>query len=245
MNRKFLICLLVLFILSACSGKKEQDDPIQGCDIVEDCGEQSGVNENLSFKEAYETLNGVQTPEGETIRTISIPADHPYVKVQAEDIIDRIRNKETFYVYIGDELCPWCRSVIETATAVANKAGVDTIYYVKVWDSEGNELVRDRYKLEDSKPVKTVEGLQAYYELLEQAADFLDDYILEDEKGNEVAVGEKRIYIPCFFYVENGRVLRYVTGISDQQEDAYQKLDEALLSDEETIFDSFFGLPTK
>ena len=33
--------------------------------------------------------------------------------METKDILKRIDNKETFYVYFGDRLCPWCRSVIE------------------------------------------------------------------------------------------------------------------------------------
>ena len=51
-----------------------------------------------------------------------------------------IENKETFYVYFGDELCPWCRSVIEKFIEVAKKNDVKKVYYVKIWDDDHNEI---------------------------------------------------------------------------------------------------------
>ena len=63
---------------------------------------------------------------------------------------------------------------------------------------------------------------ESYTKLLE----LLDDY---DE-----------IKIPSYFYIKDGNVKRFVSGVSDLQEDAYEELSNEILSDEESIFKSFF-----
>ena len=170
-----------------------------------------------------------------------IPDDHPFVQVEAEEVLEKIKNKETCYVYVGDEACPWCRSNIEMAIKVAKDAGIDRIYYIEIWDDEGNEILRDQYKLEDGKIVKTMEGTDTYKEFLKYWGSFLEDYTLKDDDGNEIEVGEKRIYAPNYFYIENGELERFTDGSSELQEGSRDELTEEILKDQEMMFRSLFG----
>ncbi len=209
----------------------------QGCDIFEECaddtaapeGEESGsaAAASTSFKEEYESLNGTETSSGNTYRTVSIPEENPIVEITGDEAASKIQNGDTFYLYIGDEQCPWCRSVIEQALASAAEHGVDTIYYVQIWDADHNE--------------QTGFGTGAYTVLLKAADAFLDEYTLEDDDGNTVDTGEKRIYAPTFMKIENGTVTALTTGTSPSQTDAYQDLDDGIVADEKAMFDSFFN----
>lgn len=241
---KIIIFILIIFMFSACQKQEEtvEDNSIQGCDIVEDCTDDTNNTTGLTFKQAYELLNGQTNSSGKEHRTISIPDDNPFVEVNVDDVIKMIENKETFYLYIGDEMCPWCRSIIEKAIEVAKQANVDTIYYLQIWDDEHNEILRDQYVLEDNKLVQKVETSKQYQQLLDYFKDVLADYTLTDDNGNTVEVGEKRIYAPNFFYVENGQTLRFTTGTSDKQEDARQELSDEIVADEINMFEEFFGV---
>ena len=63
---------------------------------------------------------------------------------------------------------------------------------------------------------------------------------MQDENGNVVEVGEKRIYAPNFVFVKNGEAEKLVMGSSDKQEISNQELTEEMLEDEEEIFSDFF-----
>lgn len=232
--------------LAGCGSEKAEStgtesSVIQGCDAFEDCESGSTSAASADFKTEYESVNGTKNDEGKENRTVSIPEDNPMVISSAEEIVQKTENKETFYVYFGDALCPWCRSVIETALSEAEKAGVKTIYDVDLWDSEGRELLRDTWEIQDNSAVKTKDGTEAYYTLLEKFDAVLEEYTLSDDAGREYDTGEKRIYAPNFIYIENGEPAELVSGISAQQTDSRQELSDEILKDEEEIFSSFFS----
>lgn len=217
----FVLGLVCILVLSGCTSIKDNKSA-------------------LAFKEEYESLNGVTSKSGKEHRSLDISEDNPFEKITASELLQKLEDKETFYVYFGDKLCPWCRSVIEKAIEVANEKGIDKIYYVAIWDDEGNEIVRDKYELKEGKPVKILEGAEEYGEFLEYFDELLSDYNLTDEEGNKISTGEKRIYAPNFIYVKNGEAKRLVTGISEKQEDSREELTDEILNDEEDLFNKFF-----
>ena len=199
-----------------------------------------GKKDAITFKNDYETLNGTTNASGKIHRTIEIPKDNPIVISNAKEIVKMIQNGKTFYVYFGSTLCPWCRSVIEKALEVAKNNDIKKIYYVDIWDSEGNEILRDKYNLDDNnKPVKVVDGTREYTQLLAYFDDLLDDYTykLEDKT---LTYGEKRIYAPTFIYVSEGKATRMTTGISSLQTDSRGELTDEILDEEEQAFEEFF-----
>ena len=205
------------------------------------CTKKDYSNSSLEFKKEYESLNGVKNSTSKEHRTVNIDEDNPYIKVSQKEIVDKIENNETFYIYVGDSLCPWCRSVIEKSIEVAKLNNVDKIYYVDIWDDEGNEIFRDKYELQDGKPVKISDGTKYYNKILEYFDSVLSDYTLTGSDGEKVDVGEKRIYAPNFFFVKKGKVIKITDGISDKQKDSREKLSDEILSDEELLFKNFFN----
>ena len=220
-----VMCLFILFLFTGCEVKKDNQAA-------------------LDFKEEYESLNGVKNSRGVEHRTITIPEDNPYEKVDPNRIVEMIENKESFYLYVGDSLCPWCRSVLEKSIEVAKENNIEKIYYVEIWDDEGTEIFRDKYELQEGVPVQTIEGVDAYHTLLETFDKVLSDYTLRDEDGKTVEVGEKRIYAPNYFYIQNGKVVRMVEGYSSSLEDPRGELTEEVLQDEEKQFMKLFTSDT-
>ncbi len=199
--------------------------------------------DGLKFKEEYESLNGTKTSYSDSnYRSINVSKRNPFVYSTADDILDMINNKETFYVYFGSSYCPWCRSVIEEAINSANDNKIDKIYYVDIWDGFHNEILRDTYEL-DSEGIarKTKNGTGTYYKLLKKFDNVLKDYTLTNDSSEEVSVGEKRIFAPNFIYVENGKAKKAITGISDKQKKSDSKLSKDILNDEIEAFDKFFS----
>ena len=192
------------------------------------------------FKKEYETLNGLENKNGKIHRTISVNENNPFEKVEPSEIISKIDNNQTFYLYIGDPLCPWCRSVLEKAIEIANKNKIDKIYYIDIWDDDGNEIFRDKYELEDGNAIKTINGTKEYYKMLTICDNLLKDYELTNEDGKNIQTGEKRIYAPSFIYIKRGEAKKLVTGISDKQKDSREELTKDILKDEGNIFMDFF-----
>ena len=222
--RLFLIAFLVLGIFG-CDNKKTKEP----------------TESSLAFKKEYEALNGKTNASGKEHRNLNINEVNPFEKTTTEELIKKIEAGETLYVYFGDPLCPWCRSVLEKAIEVANEKGIDKIYYIKIWDDEGNEILRSKYTLnKKNKPELVTPATDDYYTLLKIFKDLLSDYKLTTSDGKEVNIGEKRIYAPNFIYVENGVAKKLVEGISDKQTDSRGELTEEILQDEEKIFNDFF-----
>ena len=216
-NLLLIICLTLLVFITGCDNRKA-----------------------LEFKKEYESMNGVESKSGKAHRTVSISKDNPYEKVNAKDIVEKINNKETFYVYFGDKLCPWCRSVIEKSIEVAKNKKINKIYYVAIWNDEGAEILRDKYTLENNELKKIVDGTEEYYKLLDKFKDLLSDYTLTNENGEKIETGEKRIFAPNYIYVEKGVPKTLVSGISEKQTDSREELTTEILEDEEKIFNEFF-----
>ena len=215
--KKILLLIMVLF-LTSCTSK-----------------------DAITFKNDYEALNGKENINGKEHRTINIPKNNPVKIISAKEVVDKIEKEDTFYVYFGSPLCPWCRSVIEKSLEVANNNGIKEIYYVEFWDKDGNEILRDKYTLDDSEtPVKDTNGSEEYYKLLNALDEVLDEYTIKNKDGEEIDLNEKRIYLPTFIYIAKGKPIRMTTGISDLQTGSRDELTDDILADEEKKFDDFF-----
>ncbi len=219
--KKSVICMLSVLLLAGCSAEKKETPA-------------------LAFKEEYESLNGKETQSGKTYRSISIPEDNPFEKISQDTLSDMLDDESTFWLYVGDSMCPWCRSVLETAVQSAEENHVEQIYYVDIWDDDHNEILRDVKKLDGSEIVTEKEGTAVYEKMLDAFDEVLEDYNLTVDDQTYYA-GEKRIYAPTFFYVEEGKAVRMTTGISDLLEDPCQDLSDDILADEKQQLDAFFS----
>lgn len=183
----------------------------------------------MKFKKEYESYNRTLNANGQEIREIEIPKDNPFVYKEASELVEMIKNKETFVVYFGFPTCPWCRSVVPTLVEVANDLDVDTIYYVDILE------IRDTISLdEDNNPVTEKEGTEAYYELIDLLSNVLSDYSLTDSDENTILTGEKRIMAPNIVNIVKGKAISMTSGISEQQrqsKNAYIELTEEMLED--------------
>ena len=232
MNKKIILTIiLVIGVLT-----------ISGCGCKKSDKKAEPTKEALAFKEEYESLNGKEIKEGIKHRTVNIDEYNPFVKVTAKEIVDMIENGETFYVYFGDKLCPWCRSTIEKAIEVAKLKDIKKIYYVEIWDDEGNEILRDKFTLnKKDKAVKSQEGTEEYSKFLEVFGSLLKEYTLTTSDGKKVKTGERRIYAPNFIYVLDGNAVKLTTGNSDKQIEAFDELTDEILKDEQDMYEEFFN----
>ena len=199
---------------------------------------------SMEFKKEYEEVNGKTIRDDIKYRTLDISKDNPYVKVSIDEIENKINNKETFYLYVGDALCPWCRSGLEKMIEVAKNENIKTIYYVDFWDDNHNEILRDLYEVEEDhgniRFKKTKDATHGYETLLNKVSDYVQDYTIMKD-GKEYNVGIKRIYGGDHFYFENGECTKYVSLRSDKLSNANNELTDEVLKDQELKFTNFFA----
>ena len=223
--KKVLLTLTVFILVLAVTG----------------CGKKDNKSA-LAFKEEYEKLNGEIARYGKPHRTLNIPKDNPYVKVTPKEIIEKIKNKETFFLYVGDSLCPWCRSVIEQSIKSAKENEIDTIYYIDFWDDENKEILRDVYELVDDEIKQTVEATDEYKQMLDMCDDSLGlrNYTVKDKNGNEVEVNTKRFFGPSFFFIQEGKFKKYTDARSSKQAGPLDELTDEIKEDMAKNFDDLF-----
>lgn len=215
--------MTIIPILTACTITKLEDTPA------------------YKFKEEYEKVNNETNAKGQEYRKLTIPNDNPFIKITPEELLDKINNNEEFYVYFGSPYCPWCRSVIETAIKSAHKQNIKRIYYIDIWNDNKEEILRDKYIINDNNELEQItKGTDTYYKLLEIFNNKLSNYTLTNKDGQEVEVGEKRIFAPSFIYIKNKTAQTLITGISSNQENPYEELTKEIIKDEEETFDTFF-----
>lgn len=237
MNKKtrtiiFIICLFLLvsfgiiYIFSELYA--EHDIPI------------TTVTDAYKFKNEYENVNDQETSSGKKIRNLTIADNNPFVYKTPEELVKMIEDKKTFVVYFGFSTCPWCRSVINSLVDASLEKEVKKIYYVDVKE------IRDKFELNDNnEAVRTKEGTEAYYKLLELLNPVLQDYsplTYETKKGKtkEVKIDEKRIYAPNVVIVKNGEAISLETGIVEKLTDPYMELTDEIKCEIKEAFACMF-----
>ena len=186
----------------------------------------------LDFKKEYEQINDKVARGDLKYRSLNINEDNPYVKVDPSEIVKKIENNETFYLYVGDHLCPWCRSGLEKAVEVAMKEGIKDIYYIDFWDDDHNEKNKPKY-------TKTRDANPEYAKILDAVKDFVQDYTI-DKDGKTYNVGVKRIFGGDHFYFKDGKCEKYMSLRSEKLAGSFDPLTEEVLKDQEEVFTKFF-----
>lgn len=205
-----------------------------------DINNEPTITDSIKFKEEYEALNGVSNSNGVQNRSILIDEDNPIIYANENDILSMMENKESFVVYFGFSACPWCRSVIPSLINAAKESQVTKIYYVNVLD------IRDKYELDDkNKAVRTIEGTEGYYKLLDALDSVLDDYApltykTKKNKTKKVKIDEKRIYAPSVVAIKNGKPVALEDGIIDALTDSHMDLTDEMKCEIKTRFKCLF-----
>ncbi len=171
------------------------------------------TDEELKFKEEYESLNGQKTESGQTYKPIFIEEKTGVQYKDASEIIDIIK-KGTGVIYLGFPECPWCRTVLPVLLDAMDEEEYRTLYYFDARE------IRDTKHLENGTVVTDKEGTKEYYEMIELLKNYLGPYEgLEDSSI-------KRIYFPTIIFVKDGKIKGVHIGTIESQEDPYKALTE-------------------
>lgn len=215
MKKMRIFSLLLILMLALISYEKKEEYT------------EEYTTDALRFKEEYESLNTEKrSSDGKYHRSLSISEKNPIIYKTADEIVEKIEEKETFIVYFGFDSCPWCRSVITELLQAASDENIEKIYYVDVKE------IRDILEIDENGKIKKVEeGTNGYQKLLLYLDNVLDEYTLVDADGKSIQTGEKRIYAPNVVSIVNGVATKKTSGISDKQTDSMMDLTEEIKKD--------------
>ncbi len=122
---KQLKTFLIVLILLGMTGCVKKEEPVNGCDISEECSEPA----DMSGYEYY--------AESE---------DYVYVKSSVKDMAEMMDEGKSFVIYFGFARCPWCRDAMPVLNEAAKETGTDTVYYV---DTRAKEEWKSNLDIDD------------------------------------------------------------------------------------------------
>lgn len=198
--------------------------------VVKDNKKPTYTADEIKFKEEYEALNN----EGNSYNDkkyleLNILEDNNVVYATEKEIVEILKNGDGV-IYFGFPNCPWCRAMISTLLEVAHENGIKNVYYLNVLE------IRDSYKVESKEVLRTKEGTDSYYKILNELSDFLSDYSVTDAKGKAYATGVKRLYAPTVVMVKNGEVVAFHEDVVESLIDPYVGLNEEQQTELTNIF---------
>lgn len=180
--------------------------------------DKTNISDAVKFKNEYEESNGKSNSSGSIYPTVTISENNPVKYVTEAEAVDLLENG-TGVIYFGFSNCPWCRNMIGPLVTAAKEANT-TLYYLDIYD------IRSSYEIKDNELVKTKEGTEGYYKLLNLLDSELSDYVLKDDGKKEYITGEKRLYAPTVVAVKDGEVTKLHVGTVESQTDPYTKLSD-------------------
>lgn len=191
----------------------------------------------LKFKEEYESLNNtVRESDGAKYNNVIVKENNPIKYVDSKGALEVLKNEDAI-IYVGANWCPWCRNIVNILFEAANDLNIKTVYYLNLDDEKSN------YEVKDGKLVKTSEGTEGYYELLDFLKDNLNDYVITS--GNKkYDTHEKRIYMPFVIACRDGEVVDTHTG-SVTLDDNQTKYDALTEEQTKEVYDKYISLMKK
>lgn len=178
------------------------------------------VTDGERFKEEYESLNNVEISEGKTYNNVDISKTN-IIKYASIDEVTNIIENETGVIYLGSPENLICRNIVPALLEASDSTPIEEIYYLNV-DDEKEILSLD----ENNNVVVKQKGSSAYNKLLNLLKDLTDDYILEDNFGNQINTNKKTIFLPLVLFIKDGKIIDYHKGTVPSQEDLEKPLTE-------------------
>ena len=174
----------------------------------------------LKFESEYEKLNNQGNDYNDKLYLELDIAKDNVIEYATEEEIVEVLEKGSGVIYFGFPNCPWCRAMINPLLETAKENGIKKIYYLNILE------LRDAYKVEDKEVLRTKEGSDAYYKILDELSEYLSDYSITDAKGKEYKTGVKRLYAPTVVMVKKGKVKAFHEDVVESLEDPYAGLSE-------------------
>jgi len=88
---------------------------------------ESSITDAKRFQQEYSSQNGKFDDHFRIMRTLEIDQENPMIYSSFEDILHRLDNRESFYVYFGFSRCPWCRAFVVPMLTAAKDCDISQI----------------------------------------------------------------------------------------------------------------------
>lgn len=149
------------------------------------------TEDEIKFKEEYESLNGTELAENYILKTIDIDSDNNVKYIKDSEILDKLTNG-TNVIYFGWADCNWCRSVVPILIETLKNNNIETLYYYDF------KTLRTAYENDnDDKKVKI------YEEIIKIIGNDIETVFDE----NSLKSGEKKILAPTVVFIKNGQYI--------------------------------------
>lgn len=119
----------------------------------------------------------------------------------------------------------------------AGDKGLNTIYYLDMTKE------RDTFEYENNELVRSIEGTDAYFTMLQKLDGYLKPYIIYDENGNGYDTQEKRIQLPFLLAVKDGEVVSAQLAVYELEENQ-SKYDEITEDQHDELYKLFCSMYT-
>ena len=158
--------------------------------VVKDNKKPTYTADEIKFKEEYEALNN----EGNSYNDkkyleLNILEDNNVVYATEKEIVEILKNGDGV-IYFGFPNCPWCRAMISTLLEVAHENGIKNVYYLNVLE------IRDSYKVESKEVLRTKEGTDSYYKILNELSDVYKVASIETKDTSGISRPSRSRLIP-------------------------------------------------
>lgn len=183
------------------------------------------------FKEEYEAYNGMTTEDGYSYPAVSVDENNVMYYATSEEIIDLLKNG-TGIIFFGTPSDPWCRNAVSVLLEASASTPINRIYYLDLTKKY------DVYEAVDGQVVKTKEGSDAYYEMVDLLQEYLSNYLVYDgEKA--VDTGVKRIFMPFVVFVQDGKIISTREGTTSSHINKGNGYIELTSQEEEELFNYY------
>lgn len=183
------------------------------------------TNEEIRFKEEYESLNGKYNEYSKRYYLDMEIIENSNVEYKEANEIIEILKDGTGVIYFGFPECPWCRNLVPVLVNKLSEYNVP-FYYYNAYD------IRDTKHLdENNNIVTTKEGTAEYYEIVKILGNFLGEY----EGLNDSTI--KRLYFPTVVFVKDGKIIATHIGTVDSQLDPSVALNEKQVEELSSILE--------
>lgn len=159
------------------------------------------TEDEIKFKQEYESVNGVELAENYSLKNVEIVSDNNVSYVTDDEVLDLLK-KGTNVIYFGWADCNWCRSIVPTLIEVLKDNNIDTLYYYDF------KSLRSAYE-EGSNDKKV--------SIYEDILDIIGEDISSVFDENSLRSGEKKVLAPTVVFIKDGKYVGlHVKSIDSQ-----------------------------
>lgn len=164
--------------------------------------------DEIKFKQEYESLNGKEIAENYSLKNVEIISDNNIKYVKDDEILNLL-NKGTNVIYFGWADCNWCRSIVPTLIDVLKDNNIEKLYYY------------DFKNLRSAYEKNTDKGKVSIYEgILDVIGEDITSLFGEDSLRSN----EKKILAPTVVFIKDGEYVGLHVKSVDSQEESTDEL---------------------